>query len=509
MTRIRKNLIIPALLVVALASGCATTSLEKRYDAAEQQRLVPMLEEAVRFPTVAGDQRAFSEQKAWLMATARRLGFEVRDAGAVTEIDLPGPAGSPVLGLVVHGDVVPADPSAWSFPPFAPSVQDGMIRGRGVADDKGPMVQALVAMKVLEESGLPRHATVRLLVGSNEETSSTDVTEYLKTHPAPALSLVLDSMFPVVVGEKGWCTLTISADPRGPTRSPAPWLVDSLEAGTATSVVPDEAKIVLGWIKGEPHWEKTIANLRARPMPEGTSADIHAEGDKLTIEVHGRAAHAGMNLDAGRNALVGLAKLVEKFVPAGPWGDLLACARIAGSDLHGSSLGLGGSEPLWGQYDVNVATIKPGANGRLVLTISIRRIPPRSARQVEARLRALVERYNRASGGDLLMGGSFDDDPLYIDPKSPAVRRLLADYERATGERAKPVVVGGGSYVKEIPSSIAFGMWFPGTPYPGHADDEQVSIASLHEGVRVLLVALDDLVSSGRPLPTLKRTDVH
>jgi len=73
------------------------------------------------------------------------------------------------------------------------------------------------------------------------------------------------------------------------------------------------------------------------------------------------------------------------------------------------------------------------------------------------------------------------------------VKRLLAAYERGTGQAAAPAVSGGGTYAKTLPNAIAFGMWFPGKPYPGHDVDEQISLADLHKGARVLLAALADL----------------
>src|SRR5262245_19528760 len=115
-----------------------------------------MLQEVVRFATVADNTKAHADQKDWLQKTAGVLGFVARDAGPVTEIELPGPKDAPVLGLVVHGDVVPVDESAWSVPPFAGVVKEGAVWGRGTADDKGPLVQALLAMQALRESGVPR-----------------------------------------------------------------------------------------------------------------------------------------------------------------------------------------------------------------------------------------------------------------------------------------------------------------------------------------------------------------
>jgi succinyl-diaminopimelate desuccinylase len=72
----------------------------------------------------------------------------------------------------------------------------------------------------------------------------------------------------------------------------------------------------------------------------------------------------------------------------------------------------------------------------------------------------------------------------------------MADYVRATGENAPPAISGGGTYAKRIPNSIAFGMWFPGKPYPGHDVDEQITVRDLNRGVSVLIEALSDIATS-------------
>src|SRR5439155_24381174 len=137
---------------------------------------IPMLSEVIRFPTYEHNDQAFVDQKAWLMKTAAGLGFAARDAGKITEIELAATSkDAPVLGLIVHGDVQPVDADAWSFPPFSGVVDNGFIYGRGSADDKGPLVQALLAMKSLKESGVKRTHTIRLLVGSTEESDATEM----------------------------------------------------------------------------------------------------------------------------------------------------------------------------------------------------------------------------------------------------------------------------------------------------------------------------------------------
>ena len=96
------------------------------------------LEEAIRFPTYQGTPPLESAQQSRLLKTAAGLGFATRDTGKFVEVELPGPAGAPVLGLVVHGDVQPAEAKAWSIPPFAGTTRDGMVpRPRGGGTTRG------------------------------------------------------------------------------------------------------------------------------------------------------------------------------------------------------------------------------------------------------------------------------------------------------------------------------------------------------------------------------------
>jgi len=478
-----------------------------RYDETLKQRLVPMLTEVVAFPTYEGNDKAHAAQKAWLASTAAELGFRFRDAGTMYDVTLPGPEGAPVLGFLVHGDVVKVEESKWSFPPFEATVVDGVIQGRGVADDKGPLVQALLAMKALADSGIERRATVRLVVGTTEESTSDDVQEYLKTYAAPDFSLVIDSGFPLIVGEKAWNALYVYAPIAAPQRGDQPWIVEELRAGLGTSIVPDEARVTLLWAKGQTDWAPLEERVRAREMPAGTSLELTEEGNRLTVRATGVSAHAGINLRNGRNALVALAGVMEGELPEGSASQLLTFARMAGTDLTGGGLGIDQSDPVWGTYDVNVATILPDEDdpSRYRLSINVRRIPPWTQDDLEAHLKGVVEAFNREHGTDLAFGGWWDDEPLIIEPECPAVRRLQAIYERATGERAIPQVSGGGTYAKRTPRSIAFGMWFPDLPYPGHGVDEKVAVESLHRGTHVLIETLVDLACSDETLPTIVR----
>ncbi|HYK04340.1 MAG TPA: Sapep family Mn(2+)-dependent dipeptidase [Thermoanaerobaculia bacterium] len=487
-------------LMLAATLAANTTQVLEHYDRHESKHLVPMLVEVIRFPTHQFDAEAHAAQKVWLMKAADDLGFVARDAGKVTEIELPGPEGAPVLGLVIHGDVVPAEPDAWSFPPFAGMVENGYVLGRGAADDKGPLIQALLAMKALKESGVARTHTIRLLVGSEEESAASEMAEYLKDHAAPDYSLVLDSEFPVVVGEKAWDGLAITA-PLATRDSKKPFTVVAFDAGLAPSIVPDRAEVKLRWTAEEGNWTKFAESLRKTTMPEGTRLVVEPADDTLRIVAYGRSAHAGVNITGGRNALVALAHALRGKLPDGGVDDLLRFIHGAGKDLYGTGFDIRDDDPLWGRYAVNIATVKPKEDDptQLVLFINLRRTPPRTAAEAKAHLQRFVTLFNANMGARLTFSSElsyFEDEPLGFDPNAKLVRRLMNVYATATGEQSpKPALSGGGTYAKRIPNAIAFGMWFPGKPYPGHDVDEKIAVADLERGTKVLIHALVDIAT--------------
>jgi predicted dipeptidase len=459
-------------------------------------RLEPLLSDALHYPTVHGDQEALAAQRQWLARVGPELGFVVNDRETMTEIDLPGPEGAPVLGLVVHGDVQPVNASQWTVPPFSGAVKGGSIWGRGAADDKGPMIQALLAMAALRTSGLTRTHTVRLLVGTDEEGGADDVDAYRKAHRLPDVSLVLDSDFPVVVGEKAWAEWIVTATER-PGASSGPVEVADLEAGSAPSIVPDRAALKLRWRSGTPDWERWLAPVRAARLPPDTSLEVSGEGAERLLVVHGQAAHSGIALARGRNALFALAVAVHGRLPACAAADLLEYTRVAGADPRGGGLGLRLNEPLWGAVDTNFAQIMRGTDGRLALHVNLRSPPELWGEALKSRVDANAKAFAERTGARFETGGKFGYPPFAVPANAPLVQRLLAAYTRGTGKPAKPVVSAGGTYAGRMTNAVAFGMWFREDGlYPGHASDERVQIRSLERGMHVLAEALGDLATS-------------
>ncbi len=83
--------------------------------------------------------------------------------------NVDNPIDEPLL-LAGHTDVVPADASVWTHPPFEAVKADGMIWGRGTIDMKNMVVMSAMVMKLLARyPDLPRHRDLIFAAVADEE----------------------------------------------------------------------------------------------------------------------------------------------------------------------------------------------------------------------------------------------------------------------------------------------------------------------------------------------------
>ena len=78
----------------------------------------------------------------------------------------------------------------------------GYLIGRGVVDDKAPLIALLYALAFLKEEELIPMNDIRLFVGSHEETDMEDLKYYLQRAGRPDLGIAADDDFPITNGEK-------------------------------------------------------------------------------------------------------------------------------------------------------------------------------------------------------------------------------------------------------------------------------------------------------------------
>jgi len=82
---------------------------------------------------------------------------------------LKGTGEKPNLLLLSHLDVVAANPEEWSVDPFAGTVKDGYVYGRGAYDMKGMTAVELFTLKLLKKNNIPIKGDVVLAATADEE----------------------------------------------------------------------------------------------------------------------------------------------------------------------------------------------------------------------------------------------------------------------------------------------------------------------------------------------------
>ena len=110
--------------------------------------------------------------------------------------------GKDIIGIAGHLDIVPVG-GDWTYDPFKLTREGDYVYGRGTTDDKGPVLEALYAMKLLRDSGVKLNKRVRLIMGCNEETGSKCMEHYNEVEEELSCGFTPDANFPCIHGEKG------------------------------------------------------------------------------------------------------------------------------------------------------------------------------------------------------------------------------------------------------------------------------------------------------------------
>ncbi len=132
---------------------------------------------------------------------AESLGFKTKNVDNYIGYAQYG-EGEEYIGVLGHLDVVDVG-EGWRFPPFSGHIEDGTIYGRGVLDNKGPIIAALYGLYAIKESRLKISRPVRIIFGTDEESGFNDIPYYLEREKPPVMGFTPDCKYPVVYGERG------------------------------------------------------------------------------------------------------------------------------------------------------------------------------------------------------------------------------------------------------------------------------------------------------------------
>lgn len=410
-------------------------------------------------------------------------GFETKNwDGYVGTADMnDGPS---CLDILAHLDVVPVSDGWTVTAPFEPKLVGNKLYGRGTADDKGPAVAALYAMRAVKELGIELKGNCRLILGTDEECGSGDIGHYYDQVPEAPYTFSPDANFPCINIEKGSIKGWYHASYPEMTALPR---ILSAKGGTKINVVPNKAEAVVEGL--------SQAEIRAAAdeVTKDTGITFSLSGENpVTISVTGKDGHAAMpehanNANTGMLALLtalpladceGVRKLraFQKLYPHGDWSGL--AAGIAMEDKESGAM-----TSCLDLFSMDTAGFEGQTDCRCPICAT--------DENVTAVLKAGAE-----AAGLTLDESCKLAPPHYVPADSPFIRTLLAAYEKYTGEKGEPLAIGGGTYTHHLKNGVAFGCEFPGSEdCHMHGNDEFVNIDELILSAQIFAEVIVNLCS--------------
>ena len=405
----------------------------------------------------------------------REAGFDVRDYDHAAACASFGD-GERLLDMLAHLDVVDVA-DGWETDPFELVEKDGMLYGRGVSDDKGPLVLALYAMRCIRDLGVPLKGSVGLIMGTDEESGMRDLQHYYAVEKHAPNTFSPDADFPLYNVEKGHMHGFFSAAWEEQTALPR---VKSFSGGFRFNVLPADAEAVVLGLD-----EKTVRAVCEEEAPRlkvTYTAEPVESGVKLAVT--GLSCHASVP-ENGVNGITALAELLAKLPLAdcAPDRAVRAVAKLfPAADCNGTALGVDMADDVSGRLTMVLSILKldeKGVEGTLDSRMPICATEDNCVKPVLA----LIEGEGFSARADFT-------PPHNTPGEGEFVRKLLDCYEEVTGEKGYCCYTGGGTYVHDIEGGVAYGPLFPGFVSNIHGNNERMSVADALKAVRIYARAI-------------------
>ena len=367
------------------------------------------------------------------------------------------------------------------MPPYEGLILNNRIYGRGALDNKGPLLAALYALKMVKDSGKKLNKKIRLIIGTDEQRYYRDMEYYLSKEKPPIAGFTLDGQFPVVYAEKGLAMVEFG----GPVRQEGSEYMQYIQGGTMENTVPGYCKAMLITQR------KSEIVRELSDFAKERRHNLHAKilEDGVLLEAFGMETHS-ISLEQGVNAISAMLDFLDhlRFGPQEMQRAIHFLRTRIGFEIYGESLGIAYQDEFSGKLTVNLGILSyDGEHMNVRLDLRY----PVTCRYdlVYERMRELFWEY-----GFRTVENSYWD-PTYFPQEHFLIKALLKAYRRVTRDRSEPTYSGSGSYSKSIPNIAAFGAIFPGESLAWHQKNEYIEIDSLLKTCQIYAEAIGELGS--------------
>ena len=446
--------------------------------AKRHEEAVERLQQWIRQPSIAAENRGMNEGCELTMRMLREAGF-----GQVTKLPSDGQpgifatldAGAPrTLGLYFMYDVKQADPAEWTSPPWEAALVDRpglgkVLVGRGAVNQKGPEAAFLAALHAIRGAGRKPPVNFVLVAEGEEEIGSPHFPQIVRQPEVlaalkrsigifmPSAAQGLDGQVTITLGAKGVieCELTASGEHWG--RGPRQDIHSSNKARVDS-----------------PAWHLVQA-LATLVSPDGNDPAIEGFADKarpLSATERAMLAEAARRLDErAAKQLLG----VERWVRDVSWPEalelLMSRPTVNIEGLVGGYTGPGGK------------TILPH---KAVAKLDLRLVPDMTAAEALAALKAHLA---KRGFGDIEVNMTGGYDPTSTPADALLIRVQETVYRRS---RIDPIVLprNAGSWPGYVftgdPLRLPAGHFGLGHGSGAHAPDEYYVIESTNPKVQAI-----------------------
>lgn len=459
-----------------------------------QEDMLEVLKDFTAIPSVVAEEEGnmpfgINVQKAldFCLDMGSAHGFTVKNVDNYGgHIELPGKSDE-IIAVVGHVDVVPAgEASNWKGDPFILEEREGKLYGRGALDDKGPLLSSYFALKALKDTGFNPSKTIRIILGCDEETAWKGMEYYMeKEKPNVVGGFSPDADFPAIHGEKGVIIFHFARKIKNQF-SPGVHLV-SFTGGTVANAVADKAVAVVSdqetFDETKSEIEGFIKSHNYEIILEQGSNDMELKITAKGISAHGSLPELGLNAISIMYELLGQLNFDKDDVNSA----IGFYNTYIGYHLHGEKIGCHLKDKPSGDLAFNVGLVNINDHEEKI-TVNVRYPVTFDVEDVYSGIEMVVVPLGyRVKALDYLA-------PLYKPVDDPMVVTLMDAYAKFTGDtESKPIVIGGATYARAVPNTVAFGPVMPDGEDMCHQPNEYISKDDLFTSTKIFAKVLYEL----------------
>lgn len=370
---------------------------------------------------------------------AENLGFKIEDHDGYAISATLGDA-KEHIGILGHLDVVGINnPEEWLSDPFTMNIRDGQMYGRGVNDDKGPLIASLYAAKIVHDSMPNLKRSIKVIAGGAEETTWECMDYYFEHNPQPEFGFSPDGNFPIVNGEMGVLQVQLTFK------------------------------------------EQTKLDFKSEPKTNYLCYSLDVEDKNYQGDMH-----LSRNPQRGRNAIF-------EFMHSGEYDSQFKESNLYRfidqyllDDIEAHNFGLAITHEEMLPLRVCAMSLN-SVNQTEVLNLDFRYPINRQSDEIMEVLVNLSKEYNF----DIQLIRELQ--PLYVPKDSELIKGLGIAYERVMGEPAAVLTKGGASYARVLERGVAFGATFEGENPRPHMANETMPVDSLFKACEIYCEAIYEL----------------